>query len=124
MSGKKGGNVTLTCEFEANKTVQVDLSSESGEIDVCQTENCSGRVFKNATCDVVIKNLTFSDAGKYTLRVHYNNDQTNMAQPKNRRYQLHIHGKFITDQTINVVFFCFVFFVFLLLNLIIHYNND
>ncbi len=108
MSGKKGGNVTLTCEFEANKAVLVDLSSESGEIDVCQTEDCSGRVFKNAACDVIIKNLSFSDAGKYTLRVHYSNDQTNMVQSKNRMYQLHIHGKFITDQTINVFFHYYI----------------
>ncbi len=102
MTGKKGGNVTLTCEFEANKIFHINLFSESKDIDVCQTEECSGRVFKKAACDVVIRNLSFSDTGKYTLRVYYNNDQTNMAQQKKRMYQLHIHGKFITDQTINV----------------------
>ncbi len=103
MSGKKGGNITLTCEFEANKIFHIDLISESGEIYVCQTEDCSGRVFKNATCDVVIRNLRFSDAGKYTFRVYYSN-QTNVVQQKERMYQLHIHGKFITDQTISVFF--------------------
>ncbi len=102
MSGKKGGNITLTCEFEANKIFHIELFIRSKDIDVCQTEDCSDRVFKKATCDVVIKNLTFSDAGKYTLRVYYNNDQTNVVQQKDRMYQLHIHGKFITDQTINV----------------------
>ncbi len=113
MSGKKGGNVTLTCEIGANKIVQIDLISESGEIDVCQTEDCSGRVFKKATCGVVIKDLSFSDAGKYTLRVYYNNSHP----AQNWMYQLHIHGKFITDQTIKEFFL-------LLLHLIIHYNND
>ncbi|XP_058608542.1 uncharacterized protein LOC131525193 [Onychostoma macrolepis] len=90
VSGKKGGNITLTCEIEADKIVHVELIFESKDIDVCQTEECSGRVFKEGNCDVVIKNLSFSDAGKYFMRVHYNNDQTNVAQQKERMYQLHI----------------------------------
>lgn len=98
VTGKTGGNITLTCEFIANRIIQVDLFSESKDIDVCQTEECSERVFKKAACDVVIKNLSFSDAGKYTLRVFYNNDQSNVAQQKDRIYQLHIHDE-ITVKT-------------------------
>ncbi len=101
VSGKKGGNITLTCEFKNDKIFEIDLFSQSDDIDVCQEKSCSGRVFKQRDCDVVIKNLTFSDAGKYTLRVHYSNDETNVAQQKEWNYQLHIHGKFMT---INVFF--------------------
>ncbi|KTF89451.1 hypothetical protein cypCar_00046117 [Cyprinus carpio] len=87
VSGKKGGNVTLTCEHEANSIDHIKLFSRSENIDVCQTEECSGRVFKEGNCDVVIKNLSFSDAGKYFLRIYYNNDQTELT------YQLHIHDE-------------------------------
>ncbi len=101
VSGKKGGNITLTCEFEANEIVQIDLFSQSEDIDICQEKSCSGRVFKQGDCDIVIKNLSFSDAKKYTLRVHYSNDETDMVQKKDWNYQLHIYGKFMT---INVFF--------------------
>ncbi len=101
VSGKKGGNITLTCEFKANKIVEIDLFSQSEDIDVCQEKSCSGRVFKQGDCDVVIKNLSLSDAGKYTLRVSYSNDETNVVHPKEWKYQLHIYGKFMT---INVLF--------------------
>uniref|UniRef100_A0A672MV87 Immunoglobulin subtype domain-containing protein n=1 Tax=Sinocyclocheilus grahami TaxID=75366 RepID=A0A672MV87_SINGR len=92
VSGKKGGYVTLTCESEVNNIVHIELFSESEDIDVCQDEECSGRVFKEGNCDVVIKNLSFSDAGKYFLTVLYNNDQTELKRLI-RTYQLHIHGK-------------------------------
>lgn len=98
MSGEKRGNITLTCEHEANNIVQIDLFTRSENIDVCQTEECSGRVFKEGNCDVVIKNLSFSDAGKYFLRIYYNNDQTELER-QIRTYQLHIHGEDKTDQT-------------------------
>lgn len=76
VSGKKGEQNTLTCKFKANKIFVIELFSQSEDIDVCQEKNCGGRVFKQGACDVVIKNLTFSDAGKYTFRVHYINDET------------------------------------------------
>ncbi len=41
MTGIKGGNVTLTCEFEAKKIFHIELFSESGDIDVCQTGECN-----------------------------------------------------------------------------------
>ncbi len=108
VSGKKGGNITLTCEFKANKIFKTELFSQSEDI-LCQEKSCSGRVFKQGACDVVIKNLTFSDAGNYTLRVHYSNDvKTNIMDKKDKFYQLYIHGKFITDQTINVCVFIII----------------
>lgn len=103
MSGIRGGNATLTCDFEAKDILQIDLSLRSANIDVCNKtsyEEC-GRVFYEGSCDVIIKNLSFSDAGKYILRVHYKND----LQKQEEKYQLHIHGKFITDQTINYMLF-------------------
>ncbi len=101
VSGKKGGNITLTCEFKNDKIFETELFKQSEDIDVCKEKSCSGRVFKQGACDVVIKNLSFSDAGKYTLRVSYSNDETNVTHPKDWNYQLHIHGKFMT---INVFF--------------------
>ncbi|XP_026088213.1 uncharacterized protein LOC113062518 isoform X2 [Carassius auratus] len=87
VSGEKRGNITVRCEHEDNNIDLIDLFTPSKEIEVCETEECSGRVFKEGNCDVVIKNLIFSDAGKYTLRIYYNNDQTEL------KYQLHIHDE-------------------------------
>ncbi|XP_016109336.1 uncharacterized protein [Sinocyclocheilus grahami] len=95
--GKNGVNVTLTCESEVNNIVHTELFSESEEIDVCQDEECSVRVFKEGNCDVVIKNLSFSDAGKYYLHVYYTNDQTELKRLI-RTYHLHIHDE-ITVKT-------------------------
>ncbi|XP_016348540.1 uncharacterized protein LOC107693603 [Sinocyclocheilus anshuiensis] len=96
VSGEKGGNVTLTCEFKAIKIVHIELFSQSEDIDVCQDEECSDRVFKEGNCDVVIKNLSFSDAGKYILRIYYNNQSE--LELQTREYQLHIHDE-ITVKT-------------------------
>ncbi|XP_043088950.1 uncharacterized protein LOC122335206 isoform X2 [Puntigrus tetrazona] len=99
VTGKREGNLTLLCEFEDKQILHVELFSESGTIDVCQTEGCSERVSKTAACDVLIKNLSFSDAGKHTLRVYYSNDQTHLADQKMERiYQIHIHDE-ITVKT-------------------------
>ncbi|XP_052388988.1 uncharacterized protein LOC127935292 [Carassius gibelio] len=87
VSGKKRGNIRLRCEHEDDNIVHTELFTPSRNISVCETEECSGRVFKEGNCDVVIKNLIFSDAGKYTLRIYYNNDQTEL------KYQLHIHDE-------------------------------
>ncbi|XP_052389125.1 uncharacterized protein LOC127935361 [Carassius gibelio] len=92
VSGEKRGNITLRCEHEDDNIVQIDLITQSEIIEVCETEECSGRVFKEGNCDVVIKNLIFSDAGKYTLRIYYNNDQTELER-QIRKYQLHIHDE-------------------------------
>ncbi|XP_043088830.1 uncharacterized protein LOC122335128 isoform X2 [Puntigrus tetrazona] len=95
VTGKREGNLTLLCEIEDKNIFHVELFGELGPIDVCQTEGC-GRVSKTAACDVLIKNLSFSDAGTHTLRVHYSNNQTNL--PQNRIYQIHIHDE-ITVKT-------------------------
>ncbi|KAI2653275.1 Neurexin-3 [Labeo rohita] len=92
VTGKKGGSVTLPCEIEAKEIFRISLNSWSKTIPVCQTEECSGRVFKQGSCDIVIKDLIFTDAGKYILRVFYHNDQPEQKQ-KIREYQLHIHDE-------------------------------
>ncbi|KAF4100903.1 hypothetical protein G5714_019099 [Onychostoma macrolepis] len=88
VTGEKGGNITLTCEFEASEISDISLSSRSQDIPVRQEKNSSGRIFKKGDCDIVIKDLVFRDAGTYILRVYYHNDQ-----PKNRTYHLHIHDE-------------------------------
>ncbi|XP_058608545.1 uncharacterized protein LOC131525196 [Onychostoma macrolepis] len=92
VSGKKGENITLPCEFEVKKISDISLYSRSKNIPVCPTEECSGRVFKQRNCDVVFRDLSFSDAGKYIMKVYYNNDQTELKQ-QIRTYQLHIHDE-------------------------------
>ncbi len=109
MKGKKGGNVTLPCEFEAKDIYYINLSRLKGIIS-CQNEECesesesesqNGRVFKKASCDVIIKDLRLSDAGKYILRVHYTNTQAEVKR-QIRTYRLHFQGNVKTDQTIKV----------------------
>ncbi|XP_058609747.1 uncharacterized protein LOC131525806 [Onychostoma macrolepis] len=92
VSGQKGGNTVLICEYKAREISDISLKSRSKNIPVCPTEECSGRVFKQRNCDVVIKNLSFSDAGKYFLRVYYINDQAELER-QIRTYQLHIHDE-------------------------------
>ncbi len=77
--GIKGGNVTLPCQYGGSEILDIDLS-RSEIIPVCQTEECSCRVFKKGACGVVIKDLSFSDAGKYILRPYYHNNQTELKQ--------------------------------------------
>ncbi|XDV33498.1 hypothetical protein PO909_003894 [Leuciscus waleckii] len=92
---KTGGNVTLTCESEDRDISVVELNRPSENILVCEKEECKSendRVFKEGSCDVVIKDLIFSDAGKYTLNVYYNNDQTEV-KPQTLKYHLHIHDE-------------------------------
>lgn len=106
VTGKKGDSVILPCEFEARQISHYHLSSWSKTIYVCQNEECeseNGRVFKQGNCDVVIKDLSFSDAGKYVLRVNYNNAQS-MLERLTLEYYLHIQGKVQTDQSISMCF--------------------
>ncbi|XP_016369586.1 uncharacterized protein LOC107709587 [Sinocyclocheilus rhinocerous] len=92
VSGKKGGNITLSCEFESREISDISLISRSENIPVCETEECSGRVFKQGNCDIFIKNLSFSDAGKYFMRVYYHNNQTELERLI-KTYQLHIQDE-------------------------------
>ncbi|KAK7124190.1 hypothetical protein R3I94_018524 [Phoxinus phoxinus] len=91
VTGKKGSNITLLCTFEANEISQVDLIRESDDLEVCKDQkNCSGRIFREGSCDVVIKDLRFGDAGKYILRVHYKKDQEVRREKEERTFQLQI----------------------------------
>lgn len=104
MTGTKGDSVILPCEFEARQISHYHLSTWSKMIYVCQNEECeseNGRVFKQGNCHVVIKNLIFSDAGKYVLRLYYNNAQS-MLERITLEYYLHIQGKVKTDPSINM----------------------
>ncbi|KAF4100997.1 uncharacterized protein LOC131525800 [Onychostoma macrolepis] len=92
LTEEKGGNATLTCEFEARKYFKIELTSKSENIPVCQEKNCSGRVFKQEACDVIIKDLKLNDSGKYLLRAYYYNDQSEVKH-KERTYQLQIRDE-------------------------------
>ncbi|XP_051728002.1 uncharacterized protein LOC127500693 isoform X3 [Ctenopharyngodon idella] len=92
VSGIKGGSVTLSCDFEDREILVISLISRSENIPVCQEKNCSGRVFKEGSCDIIIKDLIFSDAGKYILIVYYNNDQREVER-RILEYHLHIQDE-------------------------------
>ncbi|XP_048041582.1 uncharacterized protein LOC125265415 [Megalobrama amblycephala] len=92
VTGIKGGRVTLSCDFEDREISDISLNSLSEIIPVCQEKNCSGRVFKEGSCDVIIKDLIFSDAGKYFLNIYYYNDQREVRR-RILEYHLHIHGE-------------------------------
>lgn len=100
VTGQQGENATLACNIEDRDIFHVILTSLGRNIPVCEMKNCSGRFFKKGSCDIFIKDLHLSDAGKYILRVFYNNDQTEVER-QIRTYQLHIHGKVKTDQSIS-----------------------
>lgn len=89
IDGQKGGNVTLPCQYEGSEIANMSLIGGSESIGVCQTEECSCRVCKIGACDVVIKDLSFRDAGKYTLSVYH---QTEL-EPHIRTYQLRVDGE-------------------------------
>ncbi len=103
--GIKGGNVTLQCQYNGIEILDIHLTRPD-IIPVCQTEECSGRVFKEA-CDVVIKDLSFSDAGKYILRLYYHNNQTELEQFRTY-HQLCVDGKVKTGQIISMCFLVFL----------------
>ncbi|XP_050961118.1 uncharacterized protein LOC127162361 [Labeo rohita] len=87
---KKGGNATLLCGFKNKDIFDVILKKMSKDIPVCKTDKCEGRIFKNGVCDIIIKDLRLSDAGKYILRVYYRNDQA--EQERHTWYSLyHLH---------------------------------
>ncbi|KAG1924958.1 hypothetical protein F2P79_025848 [Pimephales promelas] len=91
VSGLKGGIVTLSCGSEDREIVDISLFHRSKKIPVCE-RNCSGRVCKEGSCDVIINNLIYRDAGKYFLHVYYNNDQTEVKRLM-LEYKLHIHDE-------------------------------
>ncbi len=104
MIGIKGDKVTLPCEHEDGEIFEIEFS-RSEIIPVCETEECSDEYLIKKCCNIVIKDLSFSDAGKYTLRVYYSNDETMLEQT--RTYQLVFKVKSKLPQSISM---CFLFF--------------
>ncbi len=110
MKGKKGGDATLTCEYEDREISDIRFIRHRkcipfAVIPVCPNEEDKherARVCKKEAYDVVIKDLIFSDAGKYIFRFNYRNDLTEL------KCQLHIYGKVKTDQTISISFLEFL----------------
>ncbi|XDV33561.1 hypothetical protein PO909_003939, partial [Leuciscus waleckii] len=95
VTGKTGENVTLSCESEDRDISLVVFNKRSGNIFACENEECKSadkRVFKEGSCDIIIEDLIFSDAGKYTLIVYYSDDQEEL-EPQIREYHLHIHDE-------------------------------
>ncbi|XP_067282332.1 uncharacterized protein [Pseudorasbora parva] len=93
VTGTRGGEAILQCDFKAGEISDISLSSWSKIIPVCENEECeNGRVFKKGSCDVIIKDLTLRDAGKYILRVYHTNDQTELERLI-QEYQLHIQDE-------------------------------
>ncbi|XP_016375586.1 uncharacterized protein LOC107714286 [Sinocyclocheilus rhinocerous] len=94
---KKADSFTLSCKVEDNEIIY--LIRQSKIILVCQNEECENKtenvqgVCKKGACDVTIKNLSFSDAGKYILRFNYKNDPKEKEQRKEKTYRLHIHDE-------------------------------
>ncbi|XP_058608607.1 uncharacterized protein LOC131525237 [Onychostoma macrolepis] len=98
--GKKGGNIILECELENNKIINLIRRSKS--ILECQNEKCENKtenvqgICKEGACDIIIKNLSFSDAGTYILRYSHTNDPTEKVQQnevQTKKYQLHIQDE-------------------------------
>lgn len=85
----------MPCKLEAKEIYQVDVKRFSKNLPLCQNETCkgeNGRVYKTESCDIIIKHLRFSDAGKYSLYVYYKNNQTGL-KPQITEYQLWIYDE-------------------------------
>lgn len=85
--GKKGGNVTLPYTFEDKVIFKITLKHLSKRaITVCNNNECS----EQKKSGIILKNLSFNDAGRYNLTVYYDNGQR-VLKPNATEYQLQIH---------------------------------
>ncbi|KTF71690.1 hypothetical protein cypCar_00048782, partial [Cyprinus carpio] len=90
---KNGDNATLTCKYEAKDISDIRFIRQGkpvhfADIPICEEyTKGSGRVCKKEACDIIIKDLIFSDAGNYIFRFNYKNALTDLT------YQLHIYDE-------------------------------
>ncbi|XP_048059249.1 uncharacterized protein LOC125275938 isoform X1 [Megalobrama amblycephala] len=90
VTGQNGENATLQCKIGARDIFNVILYRQADPILKCENDKCESenrRVFKTGSCDITIKDLRLSDAGKYILRVHYTDDRREL------KYHLEIHDE-------------------------------
>ncbi|XP_016113401.1 uncharacterized protein [Sinocyclocheilus grahami] len=95
VKGRKGGNAILICEYKASEISDIRFIRHRKRIHfavipVCPSEEhkrARARVCKKEACDIVIKDLIFSDAGKYIFRFDYKNALTELE------YQLYIYDE-------------------------------
>ncbi|XP_051949453.1 uncharacterized protein LOC127620303 [Xyrauchen texanus] len=88
--GKKDHNVTLPCNATSNQSFDIHFYNRTKKMNVCQSEECNGPVFKSGNCDIVLKNVTFTDAGKYSLKIYLTDSDTVSKVLFDGTYQLQI----------------------------------
>lgn len=89
MEGKKGGNVTLKCDFFSEVSA-IHLEIGTKKIKYCTNERFYCHIRQTGLCDMTLNDLSFRNATKYTLKIY---PVGQVAEPKTFIYQLHIHGK-------------------------------
>ncbi|XP_042631837.1 uncharacterized protein LOC122148714 [Cyprinus carpio] len=94
---KKADSFRLSCKVDNNEIIY--LIRQSKHILVCQNEECVNKtenvqgVCKKGACDIIIKDLSFRDAGKYILRFSSKNDPKEEKRQEEKTYRLHIHDE-------------------------------
>ncbi|TRY97374.1 hypothetical protein DNTS_032896 [Danionella cerebrum] len=95
--GRRGGNVTLPCQSELREITALSFERTSGNIPLCETEEgCSGRARKRGTCDVLITDLIFSDAGRYSALIYHRDDESELQRVM-RTYHLQVHEERLAE---------------------------
>lgn len=75
VEGRRGGNATLKCDHEASETISYIRQGKKtliSKIPICQNQEYNHRaVCREEPCSIVLRNLSFTNAGKHTLRFSY-----------------------------------------------------
>lgn len=95
VKGKKGGNATLPCGYQDKdisdgRFIRYKNTIYFSNIPACLDEEYkheNARVCKRGACDIILKDLNFSDPGIYLLRLN----------PVELKFYLHVHGNVQTD---------------------------